>query len=207
MNRNDQATRRTTTAIVVAVVLFAAGDSYSHIYDLARAHGQNMVSAGLLPLAGDGLIAAASSAILAAARAGKPVPLRARLLLFLGIGATIAANVAYGLPEGLTGALLSVWPVAAYCGCLELLAWMREHLGVQPKKASAPAKTASVAASETASGETETDAPEDELQDRRERKTRQPLTELLALAEQAFPSGMNTAKGRPASLRGHTRRA
>jgi len=32
VNRTDQATRRATTSIVAAVALFAAGDSYSHIY-------------------------------------------------------------------------------------------------------------------------------------------------------------------------------
>jgi Protein of unknown function (DUF2637) len=95
MNRADATTRRATTAIVAAVALFAAGDSFTHIYDLARAHGQGMLSAALLPLAGDGLIAAASSAMLAAARDRKPVPARARILLLLGkSGATIAANVA-----------------------------------------------------------------------------------------------------------------
>jgi hypothetical protein len=53
----------------------------------------------------------------------------ARVMLLAGIGATIAANVGYGLHAGLTGALLSVWPVAAYVGCMELLTWMRRTLG------------------------------------------------------------------------------
>jgi hypothetical protein len=192
MNRSDTATRRTTTAIVAAVALFAAGDSFTHIYDLARAHGQGMVSAALLPLAGDGLIAAASSAMLAAARDRKPVPARARILLLLGIGATIAANVAYGLPQGATGALLSVWPVACYVGCMELLTWMREHLGVQAKRANP--------ATRTATADADADAPGDELKDRRERNTRQPVAELLARAEQAFPEG-ETAEGKFPSLR------
>jgi hypothetical protein len=38
-------------------------------------------------------------------------------MLLAGIGAIIAANVGYGLHAGITGALLSVWPVAAYVGC------------------------------------------------------------------------------------------
>ncbi len=141
MKGTDHATRRATTGIVAAVALFAAGDSYSHIYDLARQHHEGIVSAALLPLAGDGLIAAASSAMLAAARNGKTVPARARILLFAGIAATIAANVAYGLPDGLTGALLSVWPVACYVGCMELLTWMREHLGASARPAAASART------------------------------------------------------------------
>ena len=70
MTANDTATRRVTTGIVLAVGLFAGSDSYSHIYTLARDHGQAIASAALLPLAGDGLIAAASSAMLVASRQG-----------------------------------------------------------------------------------------------------------------------------------------
>jgi hypothetical protein len=127
MTANDTATRRVTTGIVLAVGLFAGSDSYSHIYTLARDHGQAIVSAALLPLAGDGLIAAASSAMLVASRQGRDVPRLARVMLLAGIGATIAANVGYGLHAGITGALLSVWPVAAYVGCMELLTWMRRN--------------------------------------------------------------------------------
>lgn len=46
-----------------------------------------------------------------------------------GLGATIAANAVYGLSGGLTDALLSVWGVAAYVGCMELLTWMRQNTG------------------------------------------------------------------------------
>ena len=71
MTANDTATRRVTTEIVLAVGLFAGSDSYFHIYTLARDHGQAIASAALLPLAGDGLIAAASSAMLVASRQGR----------------------------------------------------------------------------------------------------------------------------------------
>jgi hypothetical protein len=103
MTANDTATRRATTGIVLAVGLFAGSDSYSHIYTLARDHGQAIASASLLPLAGDGLIAAASSAMLVASRQGRDVPMLARVMLLAGIGATIAANVGYGLHAGITG--------------------------------------------------------------------------------------------------------
>ena len=118
---------------MLAVGLFAGSDSYSHIYTLARDHGQAIASAALLPLAGDGLIAAASSAMLVASRQGRDVPVLARVMLLAGIGATIAANIGYGLHAGLTGALLSVWPVAAYVGCMELLTWMRRNTGMHPR--------------------------------------------------------------------------
>ena len=49
VNRTDAAARKATTANVAAVALFAAGDSYTHIYDLARQDGEGMVSAALLP--------------------------------------------------------------------------------------------------------------------------------------------------------------
>jgi hypothetical protein len=179
MTRQDTATRRVTTGIVLAVGLFAGGDSYAHIYALARGHGQGIVSAALLPLAGDGVIAAASAVMLVASRQGRDIPLGARVLLLAGIAATAAANVAYGLPAGLTGALLSIWPVVAYVGCMELLAWMRAN--TQPK----PTRAASV--STPADASVSADAPDDELKDRRQRKSRQPVAELLRAAGQAFP--------------------
>ena len=172
MTANDTATRRVTTGIVLAVGLFAGSDSYSHIYTLARDHGQAIASAALLPLAGDGLIAAASSAMLVASRQGRDVPVLARVMLLAGIGATIAANVGYGLHAGITGALLSVWPVAAYVGCMELLTWMRRNTGMHPMAEPASADAAAAA-----------DAP-DELARRRHSTT----GGLLDAAGRAFPA-------------------
>ena len=147
MTANDTATRRVTTGIVLAVGLFAGSDSYSHIYTLARDHRQDIASAALLPLAGDGLIAAASSAMLVASRQGRDVPVLARVMR---VGATIAANVGYGLHAGITGALLSVWPVAAYVGCMELLTWMRRNTGMHPAVRRASGDVAADAADELA---------------------------------------------------------
>ena len=103
MTRADQATRRVTAGVVAAVALFAGVTSYSHIYDLARAHGQSGIAAMLLPLSVDGLIASASMVMLSTSRTRAGTPFRARFLMGLGIGATIAANVAYGLPSGRPG--------------------------------------------------------------------------------------------------------
>jgi Protein of unknown function (DUF2637) len=107
--------------VVVAVAAFAAIISYSHIYDLARAHGQAGVAARLLPLSVDGLILAASLVMLLEARTGRAAPVLARVMLGLGVAATIAANVAYGAADGLTGAAISAWPAIAFIGCAELL--------------------------------------------------------------------------------------
>ena len=80
--------------VVLAVAAFAAVVSYSHIYDLGRTHGQAGVAALLLPLSVDGLILAASLVVLMEARAGRTAaPVLARVMLGLGVAATIAVNV------------------------------------------------------------------------------------------------------------------
>jgi hypothetical protein len=63
---------------------------------------------------------------------------------------TIAADIAYGLPHGRT-ALLSVCPAVSFISCAELLAWMREHLEVQPRRANMTSRTTSASASSNAS--------------------------------------------------------
>jgi hypothetical protein len=52
----DRVIRFATAAVVCAVAAFAAVVSYSHIYGLGRAHGQDGTTARLLPLSVDGLI-------------------------------------------------------------------------------------------------------------------------------------------------------
>jgi hypothetical protein len=96
----DKTIRSLTAAVVLAVAAFAAVVSYSHIYDLGRAHGQSVLAARLLPLSVDGLILAASLVALHEARRRHSVPPLARCMLVLGVGATVTANVAYGAPYG-----------------------------------------------------------------------------------------------------------
>jgi hypothetical protein len=104
----------TRTGTVLAVGVIAALQSYSHIYDLARTQGQDHLNAVLLPLSVDGLIIAASLALATA-------PRLARWMLGIGVAATVAANVAYGLPHGLLAALVSAWPGISFVGAAELL--------------------------------------------------------------------------------------
>jgi hypothetical protein len=60
----DRVIRSATVAVVCAVAAFAAVVSYSHIYGLGQAHGQDGTAARLLPLSVDGLILAASLVLL-----------------------------------------------------------------------------------------------------------------------------------------------
>ena len=93
------------------------GDSYTHIFDLARAHGQDILSAALLPLAGDGVISHGVAVLLVASRQGRGIPLRARVLL-LGRRSRPPQRPTSptGCRSGPTGALLSIWPVVALPG-------------------------------------------------------------------------------------------
>jgi hypothetical protein len=118
----DRVIRFATAAVVCAVAAFAAVVSYSHIYGLGRVHGQDGTAARLLPLSVDGLILAASLVLLHEARNGRDAPGLARFMLWLGIGATIGANVAYGAGYGLLGALISAWPAVAFIGTVEIAA-------------------------------------------------------------------------------------
>jgi hypothetical protein len=132
----DKAIRVSTAGVVTAVAGFAAVVSYSHIYDLARAHGQSGTAARLLPLSVDGLILAASLVMLHEARSGHSAPVRAYLMLGLGVAATVAANVLYGLGFGALGAVISAWPAVAFVGAVEMCMWLirkaRPEPGVDP---------------------------------------------------------------------------
>src|SRR5436190_16961657 len=117
----DRLIRAATALVVVAVASFAAVVSFSHIYDLGRVHGQSGTAARLLPLSVDGLILAASLVLLHEARNGRRAPALARGMLWLGVGATVAANGAYGWPYGPLGVLVSTWPAVSFVGAVELL--------------------------------------------------------------------------------------
>lgn len=117
----DRLIRSATATVVITVAAFAAVVSYSHIYDLGRAHGQDGTAARLLPLSVDGLILAASLVLLHEARNNRRAPGLARFALWLGVGGTIAANGAYGWPYGAVGIVLSTWPGAAFVIAVELV--------------------------------------------------------------------------------------
>jgi len=116
----DMAVRRMAAAAILLVAAIAAVISYVHIEHLAVTHGQTAVAAYLLPLSIDGTVAAASLAMLRAARAGLSTPHLARFMLGLAVAATLAANLAYGARFGITGSLLSGWPAVAFIGSAEL---------------------------------------------------------------------------------------
>ena len=141
MNSNDRLIRVGTAAAVLLVAAIAATVSFVHIEELAVTHGQTFLAALLLPLSIDGTVAAASLVMLRAARMGLPTPALARFMLTLAVVATLAANIGYGLPYGVPGALLSGWPAVAFIGCAEMAILMvRRARPAIPKRVPAAAK-------------------------------------------------------------------
>jgi hypothetical protein len=121
MTAADRVIRWSTALAVLGVAAVAAVASYGHAYDLVRAHGESGWTARMVPLTVDGLIYASSMVMLDSARRRVQVPGLARWLLGLGIGATLAANVAHGLGHSLVGAAVAAWPAVALIGSYELL--------------------------------------------------------------------------------------
>lgn len=116
----DKMIRAIAATAVLVVAAIAAVVSYSHIFDLAYAHHEYGTAARLLPVSVDGLIASASLALLHAARKAISAPAIAYLMLWLGVGATVAANVGYGLPYGWLAAVIAAWPAVAFVGSVEM---------------------------------------------------------------------------------------
>ena len=137
----DRLIRITTALAVVTVAVGAAVISYQHAFELVRSHGESGVTARLVPFTVDGLIWAASIAVLDASRRGQPVPRLAAWSLGAGIVATIGANLAHGVGHGPVGALVSAWPALALAGSFELLMMLiRTGRGTRPGDAEAEAR-------------------------------------------------------------------
>lgn len=117
---SEQRIRQLAAAAVLLVAAIAAVVSYLHIETLALTHRQPLPAARLEPLSVDGLVAAAGLQMQLARLGGqKPTGLQ-RVMLWAGVAATLAANVAYGWPGGLLAAAMSGWPALAFIGAAEM---------------------------------------------------------------------------------------
>jgi len=113
------AIRHITTTAVLAVATVAAVASYDHQRQLAAMAGEGWRS-WLLPISVDGLVVAASMAMLVRRRLGEPAGALAWLALLLGGAASVIANVAAADPT-LPGRLVAAWPPVALLVSYELL--------------------------------------------------------------------------------------
>ena len=89
----------------------------------------------------DGLIVAASPVLLHEARNGRGAPWLARVMLWLGIAATVGANVASGARFGVLGAVISAWPAVSFIGTVEIAMQLARRARA-PRAAGTPAAAA-----------------------------------------------------------------
>ena len=115
--------RWVTVGTVLLLALIAAMVSYSHMYELALRHGEPEWRAALFPLSVDGMIVTASMTLLSDARRGRKGGFLPWMLLIIGSGASLAANVAVADPTAWSR-IIHAWPSFALIGAYELL--MRE---------------------------------------------------------------------------------
>jgi hypothetical protein len=118
---------RVTTASVLAVAAVAAVASYAHMRSLAGLAGEDWRS-WLLPVSVDGLAVAASMTMLVRRRAGQRAGILPWVALLLGLGASLAANVAAADPT-VAGRLVAAWPPVGLLLSYELL--LQQHSGTR----------------------------------------------------------------------------
>lgn len=110
---------------VTIVISIAAFKSYQHIAFVS--HNP------LLAFSIDGMIITSTLVIMAANRARLETVQLAYVGLWLGIAATLAANVLYGLPSGLEAAVWSTWPAICFVVSVETIAqWSRRKRKRKP---------------------------------------------------------------------------
>ena len=110
----DRMRRACMWLLASGVAAIAAIVSYSHIYELGRAHGGAGTAARLLPLSVDMLIGAGELMLLHEADAKGRRFVLGWVLIWSGILATLAANVTYGAQFGALGALIWGWPAYSF---------------------------------------------------------------------------------------------
>jgi hypothetical protein len=147
--------RPLTAAAVLLVAAIAAVVSYMHVATLALAYGQPPLAAYLLPLSIDGMVATSSLVLLRSARAAVSAPRLARAGLVLAVAATLAANVASGLPSGWPGALLAGWPAVAFVVSAKTAISMSRRRVVKVATATARPRPKRVATRRPAAADTE----------------------------------------------------
>lgn len=109
--------RRIADGVLFQAVL-TGSLSFSHIHDLAAAHGQAGWKAWLYPLSVDLLTVAAYRKLMAARTGTAPTGL-AWCAFLLGLAASLAANIlgAWQNPDRLVAVCLGVWPAVAFLVC------------------------------------------------------------------------------------------
>ena len=107
---------------LAGVSLIAGIASYFHALAVVQAAGATAPVSYLVPALADLVILGASADLLAASRSGQSRPPLTMTTLAVGVGVTLAMNIAAGGGHGLGGRLVSGWPALAFTLALESLA-------------------------------------------------------------------------------------
>jgi hypothetical protein len=126
MRQQDRTAAVTAASGVSVVALTAALVSFSHMRRLALEAGESQLASWLLPISIDGAIAAAVAVILADSRAGRRPAGLTWLLLALGLGCSLAGNIASAEPT-MTARAVAAWPPVALALGIEVLAGLARH--------------------------------------------------------------------------------
>jgi hypothetical protein len=126
MIRADTAIRVAAGVTVVGLAGIAGAISYSHMVQLAHAHGESGWRGHMFPLSVDGIEIVASLVLLADRRAGRRSGFLPWAALIAGTGASLAANVAVGGSDWI-GRAVSGWPAFALLIAIKLLFGLLDH--------------------------------------------------------------------------------
>jgi hypothetical protein len=131
VSRVDITIRAAAGVTVVGLAGIAGAISYSHMTELAHAHGETGWRARMFPLSVDGIEIVASLVLLADKRAGCRSGVLPWAALIAGTGASFAANVAVGGSDWI-GRAVSGWPAFALLIAVKLLFGLLDHPPAKP---------------------------------------------------------------------------
>jgi hypothetical protein len=124
--RADKWMSRAATATVAGLAAIAGAISYSHMRQLAAAHGDAGWHAHAFPLSVDGVEIVASLVLLADRRAGRTSGWLPWAALTIGTAASLAANIAT-VDTGTVSRIIAGWPAVALLIAVKLLSGILEH--------------------------------------------------------------------------------
>ena len=136
LERADKWISRAATATVAGLAGIAGAISYSHMRQLAAAHGDAGWHAHAFPLSVDGVEIVASLVLLADRRAGRKSVWLPWAALTIGTVASLAANIATA-ETGVVSRIIAGWPAVALLIAVKLLSSILENRG----GAGAPARS------------------------------------------------------------------
>ncbi len=126
MNRVDTTIRVAAGVTVIGLAGIAGAISYSHMTELAGAHGEHGWRTHMFPLSVDLIEVVASLVVLADKRAGRRSGRLPWAALVAGTAASFAANVAVAGSDWI-GRAVSGWPAFALLTAVKLLFGLLDH--------------------------------------------------------------------------------